>query len=99
MDFFERCYAKESSIVARKIADEIILVPVRKNVGDLESIYTLNEVGAKIWELIDGKKKIKNIRDEILEEFDATEEQVNNDLQEFIKKFEEIGGITLLQKL
>ena len=99
MDFFERCYAKESSIVARKIADEIILVPVRKNVGDLESIYTLNEVGAKIWELIDGKKKIKNIRDEILEEFDATEEQVNEDLEAFIKKFEEIGGIKLLQKL
>ena len=99
MDFFERCYAKESSIVARKIADEIILVPVRKNVGDLESIYTLNEVGAKIWELIDGKKKIKNIRDEILDEFEATEEQVNEDLKVFISKFEEIGGIKLLQKL
>ncbi|RMF93791.1 MAG: PqqD family protein [Candidatus Schekmanbacteria bacterium] len=98
MDFFERCYAKETSIVARKIADEIILVPVRKNVGDLESIYTLNEVGAKIWELIDGKRKIKDIRDAILEEFDATEEQVNEDLREFIKKFEEIGGIKLIKK-
>lgn len=99
MDFFEKCYAKESSIVARKIADEIILVPVRKNVGDLESIYTLNEVGAKIWELIDGKKKIKDIRDAVLDEFEATEEQVNTDLQDFIKKFEEIGGIKLLPKL
>ncbi len=99
MDFLERCYTKESSIVARKIADEIILVPVRKNVGDLESIYTLNEVGAKIWELIDGKKKIKDIRSMILEEFDATEEQVNKDLEEFITRFEEIGGIKLLHKL
>ena len=62
MDFLERCYQKDQAVVSRKIADEVILVPIRKNVGDLESIYNLDEVGARIWELIDGKKKIKEIK-------------------------------------
>jgi hypothetical protein len=37
----EKCYQKDPNIVSRKIADEFILVPIKQNVGDLESIYTL----------------------------------------------------------
>lgn len=46
MDHLERCYQRDKSIVSRTIEEEVILVPIRQNVGDLESIYTLNEVGA-----------------------------------------------------
>ncbi|MFZ6016559.1 MAG: PqqD family protein [Nitrospirota bacterium] len=56
MDLLEKVYKKSDSIVFRKIADEFILVPIRQKVVDLKSIYTLNEVSAFIWELIDGKK-------------------------------------------
>ena len=45
-----KSFVKDPNIVSRKIAGEVILVPIRKNVGDLESIYTLNEVAARIWE-------------------------------------------------
>ena len=34
----------------RVIAGETILVPLRQNLGDLESIYTLNGVGTFIWQ-------------------------------------------------
>ena len=56
MDFLNTVYKKSDSIVSRRIADEFILVSIRQNVGDLESIYTLNETAARIWELIDGKR-------------------------------------------
>ena len=62
MDFLEQRYRKDESVVSRKIADEVILVPIRKNVGDLESIYTLDEVGARIWELIDGIRSLADIK-------------------------------------
>ena len=39
MDFTEKIYKKDDSIVSRKIADEFILVPIRQNVGDLESPF------------------------------------------------------------
>ena len=62
MDFDEKVYKKSDSIVSRKIADEFILVPIRQNVGDMESIYALNETSARIWELIDGKIKVRDMK-------------------------------------
>ena len=53
----DKCYKKNPNIVSRMIADECILVPIRHDVENLGSIYTLNEVGAFIWNSIDGKKK------------------------------------------
>ncbi len=88
-----KSFIKDPNIVSRKIAGEVILVPIRKNVGDLESIYTLNEVAARIWELIDGKRRACQIRDTIIEEFDVTPEQAEDDLLELLEKLEKIEGI------
>lgn len=93
MGYLEKCFEKDSSIVYRKIADEVILVPIRRSVGDLESIYTLNDVGARIWELIDGKKQVNWIRDIIIEEFEVSEEEAEADLIEFLQQLEGIGCI------
>ncbi len=93
MSFLDKAYKKSNSIVSRKIADEFILVPIRQNVGDLESISTLNEVAARIWELIDGKMKVREIKDKIVEEFEVTPQQAEKDLIEYIKQLEKIEAI------
>src|SRR5947209_15090125 len=62
-------YARDPDFVSRRIADEVIVLPIRKNLGDLESIYTLNEVGARIWELLDGRRTLREIRDGIAREY------------------------------
>lgn len=94
MNYLEKVYQKDSNIVSRKIADEVILVPIRQNVGDLENIFTLNEVGTFIWELINGKRKVKDIKEMIVEEFDVSPQVAEKDLMEFIQQLEEINGIT-----
>jgi len=93
MNFLDKVYSKSDSIVSRKIADEFILVPIRQNVGDLESIYTLNETGARIWELIDGKIKVGKIKEKIVEEFEVTHEEAEKDLVEHLQQLEEIKAI------
>jgi hypothetical protein len=93
MNFLEKIYSKSDSIVFRKIADEFILVPIRQNVGDLESIYTLNETAARIWELIDGKIKVKEIKEKLIEEFEVTPEEVEKDIVEHLMQLEEIKAI------
>ena len=45
---------KDPSIVSRKIADEIILFPIRHKIEEIDCVYALNEVGARILELIEG---------------------------------------------
>jgi hypothetical protein len=89
----EKCYRKDPDIVSRKIAAEFILVPIRKNVGDLEGIYTLNEVAARAWELIDGKRKVKEIKDKIVEEFEVAPEEAEKDLAELLQGLEKIAAI------
>jgi hypothetical protein len=93
MDFLDKVYKKNDSVVSRKIADEFILVPIRQNVGDLESIYTLNEVAARIWELIDGKMKVREIKDKIVEEFEVAPEEAEKDLIENLQQLEKIKAI------
>jgi len=94
MNFLNTVYKKSDSIVSRKIADEFILVPIRQNVGDLESIYTLNETAARIWELIAGKMKVEEIRKKLIEEFEVTPEEVEKDIVEHLMQVEEIKAIT-----
>lgn len=93
MDILDKIYKKSDSIVSRKIADEFVLVPIRRNVGDLESIYTLNEVAARIWELIDGKRKIGEIKNTIIEEFEVAPEKAQQDISEFLQRLEAIKAI------
>jgi hypothetical protein len=93
MDFFDKIYKKSDSIVSRKIANEFILIPIRQNVADLESIYTLNEVGARIWELMDGKMTMREIKEKIVEEFEVTALEAEKDIAEYLQQLEKIKAV------
>lgn len=93
MHALERIVQKDDNIVARKIADEVVLVPIRHKLGELECIYTLNEVAAHIWERIDGKRSLKALRDSLLEDFDVGEPQAQDDLITLIDQLKEVGAI------
>ena len=96
MSFWEEIYRQDDSIVSRRIEEEVILVPIRQNVADLESIYTLSEVGAHIWEQIDGRRTAADILSLIVEEFEVSEEEAQRDLKEFIEQLSAIGAVTRL---
>jgi len=93
VDFLEKVYRKSDLIVSRKIGNEFILVPIKQDVGDLESIYTLNETSARIWELIDGKLKVREIKESLLEEFEVEPTEVEEDLMEHLQQLEGIKAI------
>ena len=93
MDFLGRVFKKSDAMVFRKIGDEYILVPVRQGVGDLESIYTLNETAARIWALLDGTAKGAEIRDKMTQEFDVTPEEAEKDLVHHLKELASIQAI------
>lgn len=86
-------FARNESVVSRKIVDELILVPIRKNVAEMETLYTLNEVGARVYELIDGERCVRDIVDSIVSEFDVERGEAENDVREFIEQLLEIEGI------
>jgi hypothetical protein len=91
--FLDQCVTRDSSIVAREIAGELILVPVRRTASEVQSIYTTNEAGRYIWELIDGERTVRDILDAILEEFEVSREEAEADLVAFLRQAEQVGAI------
>jgi hypothetical protein len=77
--------------VTRAIAGETLIVPVRKNVGDLDSIYVLNEVGTAIWERIDGRNTPRDIAMAITAEFEVEEDLAAKDVGEFLREIRAAG--------
>ncbi|MFN2182714.1 MAG: PqqD family protein [Anaerolineae bacterium] len=88
-----RRYVKDPSVVYREIAGEAILVPIRRNLVDMQSIYTLDNVGADIWKLIDGERTLAEIRETLLEEYDVDASALTQDLDEFIDQLVAVGAI------
>jgi hypothetical protein len=84
---------KDSAIVSRKIADEVILVPIRHKVGEIDCLYALNEVSARIWDLLDGQRSLQAVRDALVSEFDVAEQEAEEDLLTLIEQLKEVGAI------
>lgn len=93
MDILNRIYKKSDSMVSRRIGDNMVLVPIGKGVADLDSIYTLNETAARIWELIDGKTRVGQIRGVIAEEYDVSPVEAEEDLIEHLRQLEATRAI------
>ena len=88
-----RRYEKDPSVVYREIAGEAILVPIRRNVADMQSIYTMDSVAADIWKLIDGERTLADIRRVLLDEYDVEASTLAQDIDEFIEQLVSVGAI------
>ncbi len=80
---------RSESIVTRKTGNEYVLVPVTANIADMNSVYTLNDSGAFIWELIDGKRDIEEMIEALVSRYDTDRETASEDLLSFIGKMSE----------
>ena len=80
-----RC-KRSDTIVHRQIGSEAILVPIRGDAVDLESIYTLNEVGRRIWHLLDGRRTVAQLCGAIMAEFEVDADAAQRDVQDFLEE-------------
>ncbi|MDP4224242.1 MAG: PqqD family protein [Bacteroidota bacterium] len=74
------------NIVTRKTGTEYVLVPIANNIADMNSVFTLNETGAFIWELIDGKRNLEEIINRVTEEYEVDAESASKDVLSFVKE-------------
>jgi len=91
MSVLKKCCTKDSDLVTRNVAGETIIVPIKSNVGDLSSIFTLNEIGTMIWGLIDGKKSVTEISEAICKTYEVKPEVAEKDTLEFLNSLKEAG--------
>ena len=93
MQPIKRVFRKNDNFVFRQIDDETILVPIKNNVGDMGAIYNLNEVGAFVWEHLDGEKTLLDIKNMVAGKFEVFSEDVEGDLLEFVNELKKIDAV------
>jgi hypothetical protein len=81
----------EGKVVTRRIANETVIVPMTANVADLDSVYTLNDVGSFIWERLDGQQTGQSIAEMVVAEFDVALDQAVRDVDELLTALESKG--------
>ena len=64
-------YERNPNYIFRKVVDEFILVPIHQDVADMDAIYTLNDVGAFIWEHLEQPGTQAELQAALLEEYTA----------------------------
>lgn len=86
-------YQRNPDFIFRKIVEELVLVPIRQQVADMDCIYTLDGVGAFVWERLESPATEAELRTAILEEYAADPEAVAGDLGSFLQGMVEIDAI------
>ena len=82
----DRRYKKKSDVRFRVVADEAVVVRQR----DAE-VLVLNEVGARILELVDEGMSHEQLVGKLVEEFETSEAEVAEDAQAFLAQLVEVG--------
>ena len=88
-------YTPSEDVVSRNIEDELLIVPLVSGIGDMEDeLFTLNETGRAIWELLDGQKSLRDVVKELEAEFDAPAGEIEGDVIGFVEELLKRGMVT-----
>jgi len=77
-------FIRNQEVVSRQIEGELIIVPIRRGVGDLNSLYTLNSVGSILWDYMTEGHSVPEMVSRVCDEFDVTAAQANADIEDFL---------------
>ncbi len=75
---------RNREVVARQIEGELVIVPIRSGVGDLNSLYTLNPVGSVLWDFMNEGHTIAEMVRRVCDEFEVSSSRAQNDIQDFL---------------
>jgi hypothetical protein len=69
-------FRPSADAVTKRVGDEVVLVHLRTN-----RIYTLNRTGARFWELLDDGCDLEFAQEQLLREFDVSEDQLREEVR------------------
>lgn len=75
-------------VVGRLVDDEAVLVLPERG-----QVKVVNQVGARIWELLDGRRSVREIAAQICAEYQVDLSQAEADTLEFLAALEARGAV------
>lgn len=75
---------KKHHYASRQVGGEYVIVPVRDNVAQMNTLITLNEVGSFIWDRLAQGVTVESLVTAMVAEFDVSPEIAKRDLDAFL---------------
>jgi len=89
--FEESGLVRSKAVVARVVAGETLIVPIRAKVGDLASIYSFNRTGSLIWKLLETPKTVTELAAAIVQQYEVEPAQAERDVATFVGEMKSVG--------
>ncbi|MGB8643714.1 MAG: PqqD family protein [Anaerolineae bacterium] len=86
----DKCPRPHSQVAARVMGDQALIV-----LSDSGEVTVLNPIGTRIWELIDGTHSLRQMIDAIVSEYEVTEAQAQQDVEEFVQELLLVNAIVM----
>ena len=91
---FAGALRQSSSVVARQIADQWLLIPIHGTGADLQKVYLLNDTSAAIWRLLEQPMSFEQVVTALQAEYAAPEEVIQADTRELLHDLVQRGFLT-----
>lgn len=82
---------RSQSVVSRVVADEAIVVPIRRGAADMDSIFTFNETGTRLWAMIEANQSASDLAAHLQAEYGLSAETAAADIQQFLADLTDAG--------
>ena len=86
---------RSQSVVARVVAGETLIVPIRAKVGDLASIYSFNGTGTLIWQLLESPRTVAQLATAVSESYQVDPAQAEQDVTNFVSEMKSVGLVEI----
>ncbi len=86
-----RFMCARTAVVARVVAGETLIVPVRAKVGDLASIYSFNGTGTLIWKLLESPRTVAQLATAVAEAYEVDRARAERDVTDFVSEMKSAG--------
>lgn len=86
---------RSQSVVARVVAGETLIVPIRAKVGDLASIYSFNGTGTLIWQLLESPRTVAQLATAVAESYQVDPVQAEQDVTNFVSEMKSVGLVEI----
>lgn len=84
---------RSRNVVSRVVADEAIVVPIRRGAADMDSIYTFNDTGSMLWALIEKGRSTAELAEKLQAEYGISAERAATDTANFLAELSQAGLI------
>ncbi len=82
---------RSRAVVARVVAGETLIVPVRAKVGDLASIYSFNGTGSLIWKLLESPRTVAELVAAVARAYEVELARAEQDVTDFVSEMKSVG--------